>query len=151
MLVIFLYFFGHISSYAHRSHKRYIRTAREEGRPDTVWTRSVQCVARGMPSKYFFRREWIRQFPGFSFRGVISYQVSSIFLNVGVYAHTYLFENGAACHNSGFPVQGQAWGTPSSKFGRVCRVSRGHVPWIMRFLFSSIKKRPPVQRAWVQL
>ena len=38
---------------------------------------------------------------------------------------TYIFENGKACLNTGFPVQGQVWGTLSSKFGRTaCRVLR---------------------------
>ena len=49
------------------------------------------------------------------------------FSNVGVVAPTYLVENDAACHNSGFPAQGQFWGTLSSKLGRaMCRV-RCHV------------------------
>ena len=48
--------------------------------------------------------------------------VFSVFY-VGVFAHSYLVENGTACKNSGFPVQGQVWGTLSSKFGRAaCRV-----------------------------
>ena len=42
--------------------------------------------------------------------------------NVGVFCSCALllslFENGTACHNSGFPVHGQEWGTLSSNFGR---------------------------------
>ena len=104
----------------------------EEGRLDTVvqvWAQSVQCVVRGVRSKFFFRRVWIRRFPGFSFSGVILHQVSSIYFSKNslcVFAHIYctcLFEKGMACHNSAFPVQTQVWGTLASMFGRAaCRV-----------------------------
>ena len=45
--------------------------------------------------------------------------------NAGVFffIRAYLVANGMVCRNSGFPVQGQVWGTLSSKFGRAaCRV-----------------------------
>ena len=39
------------------------------------------------------------------------------------FADTRLVENCRVCRHSGFPVQGQVWGTISSRFGRVaCRV-----------------------------
>ena len=40
------------------------------------------------------------------------------------FVHTCLFQNGTACPNYECPVQGQVWGTLSSKFGgAACRVS----------------------------
>ena len=58
------------------------------------------------------------------------------------FAYTYLFENGSAYHNSGFPVQGQVWGTLSSMPGcAACRVPREHVPCVvLRYLFLLKKK-----------
>ena len=59
------------------------------------------------------------------------------------FAHhnTYLFENSTVCHNSGCPVQGQVWGafdSPSlGALGASCRVSRVHVPCVMRCFFCS--------------
>ena len=62
------------------------------------------------------------------------------------FAHTYLFENGngTTCHNSGFPVQGQVWGTLHRSLcalRTVCRVSRVHVPCASRDATSSLGKR----------
>ena len=45
-----------------------LSTPTREARPDTlveVWARSELCGSRGGRSKFFFRREWIRRFPGF--------------------------------------------------------------------------------------
>ena len=86
------------------------RGSTEEGRPDTavveLWAQSVQCVARGVRSKSFFQREWIRRLPGgFLHEAFFIYLlVSSVFSDVGVFAHTNLVENGTTCHDSGFPV-----------------------------------------------
>ena len=41
----------------------------QEGRPQPlveVWAQSELCSSRGVLSKFFFRREWIRRFPVFS-------------------------------------------------------------------------------------
>ena len=47
-----------------------LRISTEEGVVE-VWARSVQCVARGLRSKViFFRREWIRRFPGCLFKAL---------------------------------------------------------------------------------
>ena len=41
-------------------------------------------------------------------------------------SYVYVVENSTTCRNSGFPVQGQVWGTLSSKFGRAaCHVPCG--------------------------
>ena len=49
--------------------------------------------------------------------------------NVGCFllmSYVYVVENSTTCRNSGFPVQGQVWGTLSSKFGRAaCHVPCG--------------------------
>ena len=43
-------------------------------------------------------------------------------MSVLLLSHSYLVENGMACPKIGFPVQGQIWGTLSSKYGRAaCR------------------------------
>ena len=85
---------------------RTLRGSTEEGRPDTVvevWARSVKCVARGVHSKLFFAAKVENTISGFEV--------------------LVFFISWTACHNSGFPVQGQVWGTASSKFGRAaCRV-----------------------------
>ena len=63
---------------------RAISHSTEGGRPDTVvvevWTRSVQCAARGVGSEVFFG--WSGRFPRFSCWGVILYQVYFIFRNL---------------------------------------------------------------------
>ena len=93
----------------------------EEGHPDTVvevWARSVQCVARGVCSEIFSAGV------GKTISRAVSVRRCFVFClsNVGVFAHTYLVENGTACRNSEFPVKEQVWGTLSSKFGRAaCR------------------------------
>ena len=113
------------------------------------------CVSRGRAlkdfhsagvhktiSRVFFSRRYFEPAPG-----------TNPFLEMFVFfAQRYLFENGTACHNSGFLVQGQVWGTLSSKFGSVaCRV-----PCVTRAcaecnaMFFSLKKKqkwPPVQIA----
>ena len=141
------------------------RRSTEEVRPETVvelWARSVQCVACGVRSELFFRREWIKRYPGFSFWGVILYLPGILhFSKCCFFAHhnTYLFENSTVCHNSGCPVQGQVWGafdSPSlGALGASCRVSRVHVPCVMGCFFCShfffFFNRPPAQIAWVQL
>ena len=44
-----------------------------------------------------------------------------------------IYENGTTCHNSGFPAQGQVWGTLSSKFGcGACRVPCDEMPFISK-------------------
>ena len=79
------------------------------------------------------------------------YQVSSISRNVInslFLLLQHLFENGTACHNSAFPVQGQVWGTLPPMLGRAaCRA-----PCVLDTFFSRPpKNRPPVQIALVQL
>ena len=133
-----------------------LRRSTEEGYPDTVvdiWVRSVQCVARGVRSKkisagvdktisrvFFLRCYFVLcMYPPFP-------------KNVGIFAHICVrtCENGTACHNSGFLVQGQVWGTLLSKFGRAAYP----VPCVTRacavrneMSFSLNKNRPPVQIA----
>ena len=83
--------------------------------------RAVCCAWRAL--KIAFRREWIRRFPGFLFEALVCTRNPPFFEMLVFFAHTYLYENGTTCHNSGFPVQGQVWGTFSFKFGcAACRV-----------------------------
>ena len=89
--------FADISSYAHRWPKR--GRINRQGRPDTVieaWARSVQCVARGVCSEIFSAGV------GKTISRAVSVRRCFVFClsNVGVFAHTYLVENGTARHNS---------------------------------------------------
>ena len=117
--------FSLISSYAHRSHRR-LRGSTEEGRPYTVlevWGRFVHCVACRVRSNLFFGGGGQDDFPGFLFEAFFCTRYPPFSEKLVCFAHTYLYENGTACHNSGFPVQGQVWGIQSFKFGcSACRV-----------------------------
>ena len=82
---------------------------------------SVERMACAHALEVFFGGSGKDDFPVFYLRHCF---VPSIFRKKNeFFAHTYLFENGPACHNSGFPVQGKVWGTLPSTFGRAaCRV-----------------------------
>ena len=58
-----------------------LSTLTQEGRPEPVvevCARSEHCSLRGVPSKYFFRREWIRRCPGFlRMRPILYEEISS--------------------------------------------------------------------------
>ena len=147
IFVKFRHFFAHISSYAHCSRKR-SRKPTEEGCLDTVvevWARSVQCVARDVRSKFFSARNGKYDFPGFLFEALFCTRYPPLFEMLVFCAHTHLFENGPICHNSGFPVRGQVWGTPSSKFGRdayrVPCATRAYAVCNAMFIFSLPKKQ----------
>ena len=124
LFLSFWYFVVHISSYARHF-------ALDRGRPSGHSSRggldSIRAVCRAWRAlKLFFRLLWIRRFPpGGIFRrcfvpGILHFSKCWCFLLI---LRTYLFENGTACRNSGFPVLGLFRGTLSSKLGRdACRV-----------------------------
>ena len=96
-----------------RSAKRQVRKLTDEGRPDTVvevCARSVQCVARGVRSK-FFSAGVDKTISRVFFLRRYSYQVSSVFEMVVFFLLIMCISlNKARLANSGFPVQGQVWG-----------------------------------------
>ena len=120
----------------------------DRGRPSGHSRRglgSIRAICRAWRAlKVFFcRREWVRQLPGFSFIGVIWYQVlPSIFRDVVFFSWyassirtrvSLIFENGAACNNSGsgFPVRfGVRYHPSLGTLRAVYRVSRVHVPYV---------------------
>ena len=133
------YLFAHISSYAYHSLKRSSRST-EDGRPDTVvevWARSVQCVARGVRSKFFSGGSGYDDFPGFLFEAIFGTRHPP-FSNCWVFlAHAYLFENVTACHNSAITLGalcrdrfGVHYHPRIITLGALRAVSRVHVPCI---------------------
>ena len=49
-------------------------TPTQEGRPEPmveVWARSEHCSSSGVRSKFFFRWEWIRRFPGLQYKAFL--------------------------------------------------------------------------------
>ena len=123
----------------------------------------MRCVARGVRSKICFSAgvdKTISRVFLFEALFCTGYYPPFFEMLVFFFHHMYLLENGTACHQSGFPVQEQVWGTLSSKFGRAgCRapcVTRvcAACDDITSYFISQKKKKkhgPSVQIAWVQV
>ena len=110
---------------------------------------AIRAVCRAWRAlKSFFRHEWIIDgFPGFLFKAFICTRYYPPFFEMLVFfAYTRLFDNGMACHNSGFPVQGRdelgVYYQPSlGALRAVCRVSRVRVPCVTRCFLSRTKQK----------
>ena len=122
-------------------HAPFAHTPRQstgEGRPVNVvevWARSVQCVARGMQCGQIFDSAGVdNTIPGFL--RCESYLCLLFFEKLGFFTDTNLCENTEAGHNSGFPVQiGRGYSIIQFSGRTACRVSRVHVPCVMRCFF----------------
>ena len=105
---------------------------RPSGRSHTAVSRrglgAIRAVCRAWRGlRSFFRLEWTIS-PVFLLRryfvpGILHFSKFTL----EFFAHTYLFENGTACHNSDFPVHGQVWCALSSKSGPAAPCAVCHV------------------------
>ena len=153
-----LHFFAHISR-----RTRTVRTnaTRKEvdraGRPDKVVEGcDPSSVSRVACAQSFFYAGVKIRFSGFLFETLLCTRYHPLFEMLVFFAHAYLIENGTACHNSEFPVQGQDWGKSSSKLERAacrapCVTHACAVCRKMGFFSKEEKNRSPVQIAWVKL